>query len=70
MGIMISVVEVLEITIDKRAAAIMKASNNCAGPPPAPTSFSTATDRRRCSPVRSIASAMKAPPRSRNRIGE
>jgi hypothetical protein len=67
---MISAVEVLEISIESSAAAIMKANSSRAGPPPVPTSRRIARLSRRCRPVRSIANAMKAPPSSRNRIGE
>ena len=70
IGIMISVVEVLEISIDNSAAEIMKANSNVPAPPRPPTARRIARLNRRCSPVRSIASAMNAPPNSRNRIGE
>ena len=67
---MISAVEVFEMNIEISAEEIMKASSSRAGPPLLPTSRRIARLSRRCSPVRSIASAMNAPPSSRNRIGE
>lgn len=70
IGIMISAVEVFEMNIDSSAVANMKATSSRTGPPPVPTARRIARLRRRCRPVRSIARAIKAPPSSRNRIGE
>ena len=66
---MMSAVEVLEMSMDSTAALIMKASSKRACPPPVPMAFRIASESLRCSPVRSMARAMNAPPRSRNRIG-
>ena len=68
IGIMISVVEVLEMNMLSSAVADMKANNSPVAVGAA--RLSKASARRRCSPTRSIASARKAPPRIRNRIGE
>ncbi len=68
IGIMMSVVEVFEMNMLSSAVAAMKAKSR----PDAvgEARLSSASARRRCSPTRSIASARKAPPRIRNRIGE
>ena len=68
MGTMIRVVEVLETIIDRIAVAAMKA--NSSAPGVVPPRLTMASARRRWRPVRSIAKAMIAPPRTRNRIGE
>ena len=68
IGIMISVVAVFETIMLRIAVAAMKANSSCAGLPPPRLTMASAS--RRWSPVRSIASAMNAPPRTRNRIGE
>ena len=68
IGTMIKVVEVLEISSDSVAVAIMKASSNCADVWPERLTMASAS--RLCSPTRSIASARNAPPRIRNRMGE
>ena len=70
MGIMMRVVEVFEISIDRIAAAIMKASSRPACPPRPPSRLRIPSASRRCRPVRSIASAMNPPPNSRNRMSE
>ncbi len=70
IGIMMRLVEVLEIAIDRIAEASMKASSSCVAPPFSPSRLRMPSARRRCSPVRSMASARKAPPRIRKRMGE
>ena len=52
------------------AAAIMKASRSPVCPPRPPSARRIASANRRCSPVRSIASAMNPPPSSRNKMSE
>ena len=69
VGIMMSAVEVLDISMERIAAVIMKASNTPACPR-WPAILNSASASRLCSPVRSMASAMKAPPRIRKRMGE
>ena len=68
IGTMISVEEVLEISMLSRPVAAMKANNM----PQAlfPDRPMIASASLLCRPTRSIASARKAPPRIRNRIGE
>ena len=68
IGIMIRAVEVFEIIIERIAVALITASSNRPGVNPAWRMMNSA--RRRCSPVRSIASARNAPPTNRNMIGE
>ena len=68
IGIMMSAVDVLEIIVERSAVAVITASSNWLLLAPARRRIASAS--RRCSPVRSIASARNAPPRNRNMIGE
>ena len=68
IGIMIKVVAVLETMKLNIAVAVMKARRRAAGV--VPPRLMMARARRRWRPVRSMASAMIAPPSTRKRIGE
>ena len=68
IGTMMSAVDVLEMNMLSSAVAAMKAKSSPVAVGDA--RLSSASASRRCSPTRSIASARKAPPRIRNRIGE
>ena len=57
IGIMMRAVDVFDIPIDRIAVAIMKANSSLPPPPDEPSPSSRARARRRCSPVRSTASA-------------
>ncbi len=68
MGSMMSVVAVFETSIESSAVAAITANSSARVLVPPRRTMASAT--RRCSPVRSMASAMNDPPSSRNSTGE